>query len=634
VCGICGLLGDAPNPGIAGLLESMVQSLRHRGPDGCGTWLDPAARCGLGHTRLAIIDLGGGAQPMISADGRYVIVFNGEIYNYMALRETLVQIGHSFRTRSDTEVLLAALAQWGADCLARLDGMFAFAVLDTREQTLFLARDRVGIKPLYYCRLAEGFAFGSEIKCLFRLPGAPRRLDRQALVDHLIFGYPLGPKTFFQDVRELPPGHWMRVGPAGAVREGCFWSWQRQERAWDDGEALEAAKETLTRTLRSHLVADVPIAALLSGGVDSSLLVSLLARELGADLQTFTVRFEDSAYDESPYARLVAKHLGIRHHEIEVSHGGPLLDEIQQIMDRFDQPFADSSAIPTFLVSREIRKHAKVAIGGDGGDEMFGGYPRFHYADVAQRLGRLPAGMLAALRWVTRCAGGPLPDLARKAGRVLAAASARGAERLQDLVCYVYPHMLADVLSPAALETVRGYVPGFGADGAAGCCDGRQLIDATVKYALPGDYLRKVDMMSAAHGLEVRVPYLGAAVLDFAATLPRRLKYRGSRSGKLLLRELLRSYVPPAVLRRPKTGFAIPIDRVLSPAERREVHALLCGRDSCIPQFFNSAYLTPLLEAFVSQQWDRSRWSRYMIYQQVYLLWSLDRWLRCWKPSL
>jgi len=459
-------------------------------------------------------------------------------------------------------------------------------------------------------------------------------IDRQALVDHLIFGYPLGPKTFFQDVRELPPGHWMRVGPAGAVREGCFWSWQRQERAWDDGEALEAAKETLTRTLRSHLVADVPIAALLSGGVDSSLLVSLLARELGADLQTFTVRFEDSAYDESPYARLVAKHLGIRHHEIEVSHGGPLLDEIQQIMDRFDQPFADSSAIPTFLVSREIRKHAKVAIGGDGGDEMFGGYPRFHYADVAQRLGRLPAGMLAALRWVTRCAGGPLPDLARKAGRVLAAASARGAERLQDLVCYVYPHMLADVLSPAALETVRGYVPGFGADGAAGCCDGRQLIDATVKYALPGDYLRKVDMMSAAHGLEVRVPYLGAAVLDFAATLPRRLKYRGSRSGKLLLRELLRSYVPPAVLRRPKTGFAIPIDRVLSPAERREVHALLCGRDSCIPQFFNSAYLTPLLEAFVSQQWDRSRWSRYMIYQQVYLLWSLDRWLRCWKPSL
>jgi len=634
VCGICGLLGDAANPRLAGLLESMTQSLRHRGPDGCGSWLDPAARCGLGHARLAIIDLAGGAQPMSSADGRYVIVFNGEIYNYLALRETLGQIGHSFRTRSDTEVLLAAFVQWGADCLARLDGMFAFALLDTRERTLFLARDRVGIKPLYYCRLAQGFAFGSEIKCLFRLPDVPRRLDRQALVDHLIFGYPLGPKTFFQDVKELPPGHWMSVGPAGAVREGCFWSWQRRERAWDDREALEATKETLVRTLRSHLVADVPIAALLSGGVDSSLLVSLLARELGADLQTFTVRFEDSAYDESPYARLVAKHLGIRHHEIGVSHGGPLLDEIQQIMDHFDQPFADSSAIPTFLVSREIRKYAKVAIGGDGGDEMFGGYPRFHYADVAERLGRLPAGILTALRWAACCAGGPLPSLARKAARLLAAAGARGSERLQDLVCYVYPRMLPDVLSPGALESVRGYAPRFGADSSTGCCDGRQLIDATVQHALPGDYLRKVDMMSAAHGLEVRIPYLGAPVLDFAATLPRRLKYRGSRKGKRLLRDLLRTYVPPAVLRHPKTGFAIPVDRVLSLPERREVHAMLCGRDACIPQFFNSTYLTPLLDAFVSQHWDRSRWSHYMIYQQVYLLWSLDRWLRCWKPSL
>jgi asparagine synthase (glutamine-hydrolysing) len=194
--------------------------------------------------------------------------------------------------------------------------------------------------------------------------------------------------------------------------------------------------------------------------------------------------------------------------------------------------------------------------------------------------------------------------------------------------------MLPDVLAPDVLETVRSYAPPFGSADAAGCCDGRQLIDATIQCALPGDYLRKVDMMSAAHGLEVRVPYLSAAVLDFAATLPRRLKYRGSRQGKRLLRDLLRGYVPRAVLRHPKTGFGIPIDRVLSLSQRREVRSMLCDRDSCIPRFFSSGYLTPLLDAFISQEWDRSRWSRYMIYQQVYLLWSLDRWLRRWKPSL
>jgi asparagine synthase (glutamine-hydrolysing) len=634
MCGICGFTRVAPDAEAGAVLDSMTASLAHRGPDGRGTWIDPDHRSALGHTRLSIIDLSGGAQPMSTADGRYVVVFNGELYNFQELRGELQRAGCAFRTRSDTEVLLSAYATWGLEALPRLEGMFAFAIFDTRDGSLVLARDRVGIKPLYYCHGPQGFAFGSEIKAIFRVPGLPRRLDYEALVDYLVLGYPLAPKTFFRDVRELEPGAWLKISSRG-FEQGSYWTWHRAEADWSEPEALARAGDALVETLRLHLLADVPVGALLSGGVDSSLLVSLLARELKADITAFTVRFQEAAYDESPYARMVSGRLGIPHREIEVAGGTASLEEVHQIMDQFDQPFADSSAIPTYLVSREIRRHVKVVIGGDGGDEMFGGYVRFRYADVARRLGRVPAPLLAGGRGLCRGAGWLVPALSRRCGRMLKAAGASGSRRLLNLSCYNDPDELTAVLSPGAQREAGGYLPVLSADGAPETSwDGRQMIDAAVRQTLPGDYLRKVDVMSSAHGLEVRVPYLGDRILDLAARLPHRLKYDNSRNAKKLLRQLLLRYVPREVFDRPKWGFGIPIDTYFSAESREAIRAAVLDPGSRMTELLSREHMEPLLAGFVHGDFNRSRWSRYAVYQNAYLLWGLSRWLQQWEPSL
>ncbi len=569
-----------------------------------------------------------------TVDGRYVVVFNGELYNFQELRDQLQRAGCTFRTRSDTEVLLNAYATWGLEALPRLEGMFAFAVFDTRDRSLVLARDHVGIKPLYYYHGPQGFAFGSEIKSIFRVPDLPRRLDYEALVDYLVLGYPLVPKTFFRDVRELAPGAWIRISPGG-LEEGRYWTWHRAEEDWSEPEALARVKDALIETLRLHLLSDVPIGALLSGGVDSSLLVSLLVRELQADITAFTVRFEESAYDESPYARMVSERLGISHREIPVSSGTASLEEVHGVMDQFDQPFADSSAIPMHLVSREIRKHVKVVIGGDGGDEMFGGYTRFAYADVARRLGRLPAPLLAGGDALCRGLSPLLPNVSRQCGRMLNAARAAGSRRLLNLCCYNYPHELSAILSAGARREAGGYLPALSADGnCERSWDGRQMIDATVRQALPGDYLRKVDVMSSAHGLEVRVPFLGDRMLDFAARLPHRLKYDNSHNGKKLLRQLLGRYVPREVFDRPKWGFGIPLDTYFSAASRKTIEAAVVGPESRAAELLSREHLALLFHGFTEGEWRRSRWSRYMVYQNAYLLWALNRWLQRWEPSL
>ena len=401
MCGICGFYHSKDARLALTRLRAMTDSLRHRGPDGQAIWLHLQRSVGLGHTRLSIIDLEGGKQPMVSADDRHIIAFNGEIYNYQSVQQQLEALGHHFRTHSDTEVLLEAYKRWGAACLERLRGMFAFAVYDRVDDTLFLARDRTGIKPLYYHAGSRGFYFASELKAILTVPDIARRLSYRALADYLVFGYPLLPDTFFHDIKELEPGAWLQISPSGIIR-GRFWNWQREPAFFHEEEALERTEEAITQSLREHLISDVPIGALLSGGIDSSLLVAILVKVLGQDIQTFTVGFADSAYDESPYARQVAKHLGTRHHEIRLDTATPDLSIVDEVLCQFDQPFGDSSAIPTFLICREIRKFVKVVIGGDGGDEMFGGYERFRHADLAKRVGVLPGWCLQAYRQTTR----------------------------------------------------------------------------------------------------------------------------------------------------------------------------------------------------------------------------------------
>jgi asparagine synthase (glutamine-hydrolysing) len=613
-------------------LKRMTISLQHRGPDGTGLWISADSKIGLGHARLSIIDLESGSQPMVSPDGRFIVVFNGEIYNFHELRSQLAAKQHTFRTKSDTEVILAGYREWQEDLLPKLSGMFAFALYDLKQGELFLARDRVGIKPLYFADSASGFFFASEIKAILANPEVRRAVDPEALCDYFVLGYPTLPRTCFQEVRELSPGTWMRLGPKGTTADQ-FWRWKRSEDVLDFDSAVELTEAALIQTLQEHLVSDVPIGAFLSGGVDSSLLVGCLARTLGVKLSTFTVSFEDRQYDESPYAQQVAQSLGVPNHRLHIANASVGMDTIQTVMTAFDQPFADSSAIPTYMVCRETRKHVKVVMSGDGGDEMFGGYPRFRYADWARAIATLPVPVLESLRALARGVGRLLPAKSRQATRLVTAAAAEGGNRLIALTAYTQLEELNAILKPEAVALIGGYRPRLGLFGKEKRSGGDQLMDATVRFTLPGDYLRKVDVMSSAHGLEVRVPFLGNQILDLAMRIPSRFKYVGATT-KRILRVLLSRYVDEELGRRPKAGFGIPLDAVLGNEDRRAIGDLLSAKTAFVGGLVQQKYLHRLLQGFVTGQWDHSKWSRFMVYQRAYLLWSLESWAARWKPSL
>jgi len=611
----------------------MARTLDHRGPDGHGEWLAPSGGCGLAHTRLSIIDIDGGHQPMASHDGRYVIVFNGEIYNYRALRGELDALGHRFETKSDTEVIIEAFRAWGPECLERFRGMFAFALFDSEAGELFLARDRTGIKPLYYFPGSAGFYFASELKAILAAEGVPRRLDYQALSDFLVLGYCLAPRTFFSDVRELIPGTWLKLGHDGIVSRR-YWQWERAPEDWDESTALDYTEKALVRSLEEHLVADVPIGAFLSGGIDSSLLIALLVRDLDVHLDTFNVAFSDAAFDESPHARAVAEALGTRHHQITVEGSGADLALVDQVLLQFDQPFGDSSAIPSYLISREIRKYVKVAIAGDGGDEMFGGYRYFQQADLVRLAARAPRLLIAAGLRIPARLGRVAPDHFRRGRRFLRTVAMRDHSRLVALKCYTLPEDLSGVLRPEVLRAVGDYVPSLAVkQSLMEDTGGPDLVDAQIVHALPNDYLRKVDVASSAHGLEVRVPLLGEHVLEHAQRLPNHLRYN-LRTSKLLLRKLALRYLPRGVVERRKQGFSIPLDSWLGGEGRRELGAILTAPDAQVRQLVRGDHLDEVVTGFVSQQWDRTRYSRYNLYQQVYFLWGLERWLQTWDPEL
>lgn len=594
-------------------------------------WSDPDVGVGLGHTRLAIIDLATGRQPMVSLDGRFVTVFNGEIYNYMELRGELEGYGYAFRTKSDTEVLLNAFDKWGDDSLIRLNGMFAFAIFDKKARKLFLARDRTGIKPLYYYEGPDSVIFASEIKGILSWPTVPRRLNRHAIADFIRFGYPLGHATCFLDCRELEPGHFVEFSGCKKRKVG-YWKWQRRPSESNTTDALVRVEAELRSAVREHLIADVPVGAFLSGGIDSSLLVALHAQATPGKLHTFTVRFGEAGYDESAYASLVAKHVGTVHHEITLDSSEGGLEIASRVLDQFDQPFGDSSAIPTYLICGEIRKHVKVVLGGDGGDEMFGGYERFAYADVARQLSHLPVSVLRSLEKVATVAGVFSNEWRRQLVRLLRVAQKSPRHRLRALNTIVQSDDLTGMLGKDFLSSVAGCFSRFevGSD----CPDpgGEELMDFTVRWALPGDYLRKIDVMSSAHGLEVRVPMLANRMLDLSESLPTKLKY-SIRENKILLRRLARKLLPARIAARKKHGFGIPMDVWLGANGRNEVSALISSPAARIRDFFRADYLATVAKQFAARRWDSSTLSRYSLYQRIYYLWAFERWLNRWQPA-
>jgi asparagine synthase (glutamine-hydrolysing) len=582
MCGIVGIVDLREERAFPReLLQRMNQTQHHRGPDETGEVLEPGLA--LGHKRLSIIDLASGQQPMATADGRHVIVYNGEVYNFATLRGELEALGHRFRTRCDTEVLLQAYVQWGAECVQRLRGMFAFAIWDRRERRLCLARDRLGIKPLYWCALPDGcIAFASELKALLVLPGLGRALDPRSVEDYFAFGYVPEPRTIFASASKLAPGHTLSCtrGQSAAPAPVRYWdvpfSPLAPASAADLGHELI---ERLREAVRVRLVAEVPLGAFLSGGVDSSAVVAMMAGLSSTPVKTCSIAFGEPGYDESQYASAMAQRYATEHRVRQVDRDDfSLLDQLAEL---YDEPFADSSAMPTYRVCQLAREQVTVALSGDGGDENLAGYTRYrwHLDEHAIR-GRVPA-------WLRRGLFGPAGALYPRlssAPRFLRAKATLQSLARDPLDAYLHSvsmvpgPMRRSLYSAPFRRSLGGYHARevFAAHAAhAPARDPLSLIQyLDMKTYLPGDILTKVDRASMAHALEVRVPILDHLLVEWMSGIPPELKlHRGE--GKFLFKKALEPYVDHDVLYRPKMGFSVPIEHWFRGALRGELRRRL-----------------------------------------------------------
>jgi asparagine synthase (glutamine-hydrolysing) len=569
VCGISGFLatGNA-RPGEE-LLRRMAGTMERRGPDASGVWLSADGKTGLSHRRLSILDLSeAGSQPMLGGDGTSVLSYNGEVFNYREIRDELKGKGHRFRSDSDTEVILAACREWGVDdAVSRFIGMFAFALWDARRGKLFLVRDRLGIKPLFVARAPGLFLFASTMKAFLECPSFSREVDRDALQYYLEFQYVPAPHSIYRDARKVLPGRIVEIAPDGTERERAYWDladhWGKPDgRRRSEGEYLEELSALLASSVRYRMISDVPLGAFLSGGIDSSLTVALMQRASSRPVRTFSIGFAEKGYDESGFAREVARHLGTEHRE-KTCTPEEALALVREIPEAYDEPFADSSAIPTMLVSEFTRRHVTVSLSGDGGDELFCGYPRYEWV----RQGRVIQGIPGILRR-------PLCSLL---ARIPVHKVQRAAESLRyDDEAALYYHTvgifersrLSGLLPHVADDSHLQYFRTFRDRRWGGIVERAMATD--IRTYLVDDILTKVDRASMAYSLEARVPLLDHRIVEFAARLPMEHKVRG-RETKLLLREVLYGLVPRKLLDRPKMGFGIPVNRWL----RNELRPLL-----------------------------------------------------------
>jgi len=569
MCGFCGIAGS-PARAKPPMVEAMARTLSHRGPDDAGSWHTRYSAKGrdwsvaLGHTRLAILDLSRqGHQPMVSRDGRAVLAYNGEIYNFRTLREELVQHGHQFRTGTDTEVLLEAWLAWGLASLERLEGMFAFALWDESERRLVLARDRLGIKPLVYQNTGDLLLFGSEFHALRAHPDFRADIDRAALGRYLRYGYLSGEETIYRHARRLPPGGYL-VWQDGLLYQGQYWKLTPDTpvvlppQTFDD--AVELLEQRLGAAVEARLVSDVPVGAFLSGGVDSSTVVALMTERATHRVRTFSIGFDEPAFNEAPHARAVAQHLGTDHVElyvrrkdaVEVAHELPRL---------FDEPFADESAIPTLLLSRLTRRHVTVALSGDGGDELFGGYPRHaKLARLAPAL-RLPPALRKTLARLAPFL--PTGSLRNGLRHLAATEPAAVAEHLQ---AHFTDASLRLAVGEEGAQPPAKFLDLFEKAPTNDLVDRLRYADAGTY--LPDDILAKVDRASMSVGLEARVPLLDHQLVRLALSLPRSMIWRDGAT-KAPLRAMLYRRVPRALIERPKQGFGIPIQALMPDELRR-----------------------------------------------------------------
>jgi len=613
MCGIAGIFHCGTiKPVDPQRVERMCDALVHRGPDDSGVWTAPGV--GLGFRRLAIIDLAGSPQPMPSADGRAMLVFNGEIYNFRELRRELQALGASFRTDGDGEVILAAWQQWGVDCLRRLHGMFAFAIYDTEARTLFLARDRLGVKPLFMAHLSDGsLVFASELKGLLAHPLLRREADPLAVEDYLAWGYVPDHRSILKGVEKFPAGHYRLLrhnAPPAAPRRWWDVSFAERHRGSErdlEAELLHHLREAVT----SRMLADVPLGAFLSGGVDSSSVVALMAEASRDPVRTCSIGFDVEALDETSHAAEVARLFGTNHETRIVS--ADQFDAVDTIAAMFDEPFADASALPTWRVCQLARESVTVALSGDGADEALAGYRRqvFH-AHEGRIRGILPAGfrrkVLGPLgRLYPKADWAPRPLRAKATLLALATDDAEGYARSLSVVP---PELRGTLYAPDMIRHLGDYraeqplVELMNAAPARSGLDRAQYAD--LKFWLPGDILTKVDRTSMAVSLEAREPLLDHRLVEFAASLPDRMRVRGGQ-GKWLMKKAMRRYLPDSILYRPKQGFVTPIAQWLRGPLAAEARAITSSAALARTGWFDTTVLAGLAEAHVSGRADNSR---------------------------
>ncbi|MEM6584722.1 MAG: XrtA/PEP-CTERM system amidotransferase [Pseudomonadota bacterium] len=613
MCGVAGLFDPEGKAKLAPeRLVRMTNALVHRGPDGAGVWTDQGV--GLGHRRLSIIDLEGSAQPMHSCDGRAVIVFNGEIYNFRELRAQLLEAGARFATEGDTEVILAAWQMWGADCLKRLDGMFAFALYDLEKRQLFLARDRLGVKPLYLAQLPDGaLAFASELKALLPEPSVSRSLNRQALDAYLAWGYVPDTHSILSGVHKLPAGHFMLCEMGKPLPQPKRWwdiSFADRSQA-SEAELGEELTDRMRVAVRSRMVSDVPLGAFLSGGVDSSSVVALMSEASEEPVRTCSIGFDVKAVDETGYAERVAQQFGTDHMARTVRQND--FEAVDALAAMFDEPFADASALPTWRVCQLARERVTVALSGDGADEAFAGYRRqvFHHNEERIR-GMIPQGLrqpifgaLGAL-W-PKADWAPRPLRAKATLLALSESGEEGYARglsatTADQRAGLYSESLARDLAGWRAEDefiaiMRGAPARSGLDRA-------QYADLT--FWLPGDILTKVDRTSMSVSLEAREPLLDHRLIEFAARLPEAMRVRGS-TGKYLLKKAMEPRLDHDILYRPKQGFVTPIAQWLRGPLAQEARAITSSGRLAESGWFNPKALTALAENHIAGLSDNSR---------------------------
>ena len=611
MCGIAGIAAldakTALSPAAKRQVKAMTDSMAYRGPDGEGVELMGSV-C-LGHRRLSIIDLAGGAQPMQDAAGQLAIVFNGEIYNFKDIRKELEARGVRFQTRSDTEVVLEAYRVWGTDCLARFDGMFAFALWDSQARRLFCARDRFGKKPFFYTVQQGRFVFASELTCLKQVPGLAFTLDPQSLSRYLAYQYVPCPATMFREASQLPPAHAL-VLEQGSLTVFRWWDMPpAADKGPDEHEAMQTLRSLMQKAVARRMVSDVPLGVFLSGGIDSSIVAGLMATQSAKPIETFSIGFTEASYDESAYARCVAEAFKTRHHE-RILSAEACADILPEVAGAMDVPMADASCAPTWLLSKTTREHVTVALGGDGADELWAGYEHYIGFDIAERYNALP-GFLRAKFLEPLCHRLPASSgyiNPRLAVETFLRAAARPAwQRIQSMLTAFTPDMQAEILaSPdsAFLKDEVLFAPTHA--NYSHWPDASPLKRAFHVYArefLLDDILVKVDRCSMLNSLEVRAPFLDRDVVDFVCRLPVRCKLKGLKR-KHLLKKAFASLLPERILKRNKRGFQIPVAQWLRGRLRPLMEDLL-GRDALLADgFFNPSAVRRLMDDHVSGRKD------------------------------